>query len=158
MIQKLFTKCCKILPAVFEESLSYYEVLCKVRDKLNETIDSVNSEEEHIGELETEINDIKAAVPQLAGWIEYYTDTYPAVTVTIHNDIVATGIHKFVRPYQIGVIWGQAISMFNYTMNTALPYTNKYNLVFTDENDKTWSVKFDYDNGEYSNVTITEVT
>lgn len=32
----------KVLPLVYDESLSYYEVLCKVVAKLNEVIDVVN--------------------------------------------------------------------------------------------------------------------
>ena len=33
------TTCCqKVLPLVYDESLSYYEVLCKVQQKLNELI------------------------------------------------------------------------------------------------------------------------
>lgn len=32
----------KVLPTTYDESLSYYEVLCKLRDKLNEVIDAVN--------------------------------------------------------------------------------------------------------------------
>ena len=50
----------KILPLVYEESLSYYEVLCKVAQKLNETIESVNlSTEEvtHIREIVDAINE-----------------------------------------------------------------------------------------------------
>lgn len=34
--------CQKILPAVFDDSLSYYELLCKVIDKLNEVIKYAN--------------------------------------------------------------------------------------------------------------------
>lgn len=36
--------CQKILPLVYDDSLSYYEVLDKVVDKLNETIDYVNDD------------------------------------------------------------------------------------------------------------------
>lgn len=32
----------KILPLVFDESLSYYECLCKIVAKLNEIIDTIN--------------------------------------------------------------------------------------------------------------------
>ena len=31
--------CQKVLPLVYDDSLSYYEVLCKVRDYLNHIID-----------------------------------------------------------------------------------------------------------------------
>lgn len=38
--------CHKVLPAVFDDSLSYYELLCKVVDKLNEVIDVANLSQE----------------------------------------------------------------------------------------------------------------
>lgn len=34
--------CHKILPLVYEDSLSYYEVLCKMKAKLNEVIENIN--------------------------------------------------------------------------------------------------------------------
>ena len=55
----------KILPLVYEESLSYYEVLCKVAQKLNETIESVNlSTEEvtHIREIVDNLNETIEAI------------------------------------------------------------------------------------------------
>lgn len=42
----------KVLPAVYDESLSYYELLCKVIDKLNETIDLSNGTAEGLKELQ----------------------------------------------------------------------------------------------------------
>lgn len=42
MIDKLKYWCTKILPLVYDDSLSYYEVLCKTSAKLNEVIESTN--------------------------------------------------------------------------------------------------------------------
>jgi hypothetical protein len=42
MIDMLKNWCHKILPLVYDDSLSYYEVLCKTSAKLNEVIDSTN--------------------------------------------------------------------------------------------------------------------
>lgn len=42
MIDNLRYWCHKILPLVYEDSLSYYEALCKTSAKLNEVIDSTN--------------------------------------------------------------------------------------------------------------------
>lgn len=42
MIDKLKCWCHKILPLVYDDSLSYYEVLCKTNAKLNEVIESTN--------------------------------------------------------------------------------------------------------------------
>lgn len=42
-VGKFFPRCQKILPLVYDDSLSYYEVLCKVSNKLNVLIDDVNA-------------------------------------------------------------------------------------------------------------------
>ena len=42
--------CYKILPLVYDDSLSYYEVLCKVKEKLNEVINNTNNIPEIIAE------------------------------------------------------------------------------------------------------------
>lgn len=42
MIDKLKYWCNKILPLVYDDSLSYYEALCKTSEKLNEVIESTN--------------------------------------------------------------------------------------------------------------------
>lgn len=39
MVNKLKFWCFKVLPLVYDDSLSYYETLCKVVEKLNEVID-----------------------------------------------------------------------------------------------------------------------
>lgn len=40
----------KVLPLVYDNSLSYYEVLCELTNKINELVDAVN-------ELETKLNE-----------------------------------------------------------------------------------------------------
>lgn len=58
MIDKLKYWCNKILPLVYDDSLSYYEVLCKTSAKLNEVIDSTNG---LLGAWNTYKNDIDKA-------------------------------------------------------------------------------------------------
>lgn len=43
-LTKVKTYCAKVLPLVFDNSLSYYEFLCKLCHKLNETIDALNAQ------------------------------------------------------------------------------------------------------------------
>lgn len=43
--------CYKILPLVYEDSLSYYEVLCKMKSALNDVIENVNNLPEYIADL-----------------------------------------------------------------------------------------------------------
>lgn len=49
-VSKLRFWCHKVLPLVYDDSLSYYEVLCKVSAKLNEVIEIVNGLDEQINE------------------------------------------------------------------------------------------------------------
>ena len=50
--------CQKVLPLVYDNSLSYYEVLCKVAAKLNELINSDNEQGEAIQELQTAVQEL----------------------------------------------------------------------------------------------------
>lgn len=39
-----YDRCQKILPLTYDDSLSYYENLCKLTSKMNEIIDDINDE------------------------------------------------------------------------------------------------------------------
>lgn len=54
--------CFKILPLVFDEALSYYEVLCKLRNSLNDVIEQANSIVDELGLTDTEIDEIRTLV------------------------------------------------------------------------------------------------
>lgn len=64
-IEKLRFWCFKVLPLVYDDSLSYYEVLCKVKNKLNEMIDSMS-------ELSDTVNELQSAVAQIQHWIDTF--------------------------------------------------------------------------------------
>lgn len=48
--------CCKTLPSVFDESMSYYEVLCRVRDILNGCIKDIQLTADELQRFETQVN------------------------------------------------------------------------------------------------------
>lgn len=54
--------CQKVLPLVYDDSLSYYELLCKVVDYLNKTMENVNSLSENFDELQSAFNTLKKYV------------------------------------------------------------------------------------------------
>lgn len=56
-IERLNYWCHKILPLIYDDSLSYYEVLCKVRSKLNEVVDGTNENSEEIVALKQWVED-----------------------------------------------------------------------------------------------------
>ena len=66
--------CQKVLPAVYDDSLSYYELLCKVIEKLNELISKDNEQSEVINILAIELNELKELFEQFQehGFDDYY--------------------------------------------------------------------------------------
>lgn len=51
--------CQKVLPLVYDDSLSYYEVLCKVVDYINKIIGDMQTTDTEITELQNEIKQIQ---------------------------------------------------------------------------------------------------
>ena len=79
--------CQKILPLVYDDSLSYYELLCKVVDYLNKTMEDVDLLSEDVsnmftayGQLENyvniEIKDIKDWTEEHVGELESFVNNY----------------------------------------------------------------------------------
>lgn len=56
--QPLTYFCQKILPAVYDDSMSYYEVLCRVTKKLNEIIAKGEVTDQAILDIQKELNEI----------------------------------------------------------------------------------------------------
>lgn len=74
--------CQKVLPLVYDDSLSYYEVLCKVTDYINGIIDNQD-------EINTEIQALKAELQTVQTWIDNFDTT---VIEQIIRDYLATMI------------------------------------------------------------------
>ena len=59
-IKKMRFWCQKVIPLVYDDSLSYYETLCKFLEKLNEIIDLYNNIQENFeGYVDQEIDKLK---------------------------------------------------------------------------------------------------
>lgn len=82
--------CFKVLPLVYDDSLSYYEVLCKVRDKLNEMIDIFK-------DSEGTIHQMQEAIAQIQEWIDNFDTSY---AIEIIKSYLATMI--FVELDDVG--------------------------------------------------------
>lgn len=72
--------CQKVLPLVYDDSLSYYEVLCKVVDYINNLIKQDNATIDRIDELQQEL-----AVVQK--WIDDYDTSFAEAVI---NQYIAT--------------------------------------------------------------------
>ena len=60
--------CQKVLPLVYDDSLSYYELLCKVVNYLNNTIADVNT-------LGTDVDNLNNAYNELQSYVNNYFST-----------------------------------------------------------------------------------
>lgn len=59
--------CQKVLPLVYDDSLSYYELLCKVVNYLNSLIEDTKI-------LTTEVNEVRKAISELKKYVDNYFD------------------------------------------------------------------------------------
>lgn len=99
--------CQKVLPLVYDDSLSYYEVLCKVVDYINNLIDEDKLIEENITELQNELT-------QIQEWIDNYDTSYAEKVL---SEMIATMI--FVEINDSGYIVYNIPSNWNdITFNT----------------------------------------
>lgn len=67
--------CYKVLPLVYDESLSYYEILCKVVKYINNLID----QDKIIG---NELNNLKKELDTVNKWIDDFDTSYIEKIVT----------------------------------------------------------------------------
>ena len=82
-----FFWCQKVLPLVYDESLSYYEVLCKCVDYINKLIDTDNDIIENIDALKEELDTVKS-------WIDSF-DYEPLLNTVkeMINDYIKVGVY-----------------------------------------------------------------
>ena len=64
-IDKVKFWCYKVLPLVYDDSLSYYELLCKVVSKLNELIEKYASFDDMVEEIQTAIDALQKQIDEL---------------------------------------------------------------------------------------------
>ena len=61
--------CYKVLPLVYDDSLSYYEILCKVVDYINNLIETDKVQSADIEKLKQEIKEVQ-------NWIDNFDTSY----------------------------------------------------------------------------------
>ena len=117
--------CQKVLPLVYDDSLSYYELLCKVVCKLNEMAENQNNMSDEIKQVAQDLNDFKNQVPgmieaKVEEWLNNYITTHGLVnhvngmtgdvvlkklTATTEGGLSISGEDGYngrTLPYQIG--------------------------------------------------------
>ena len=63
-IDKVKFWCYKVLPLVYDDSLSYYELLCKVVSKLNELIEKYASFDDMVEEIQSAIDALQKQIDE----------------------------------------------------------------------------------------------
>ena len=69
--------CYKVLPLVYDDSLSYYEVLCKVVDYINKLIDQDKI-------FADEINNLRNDLKIVQDWIDNFDTSYAEKIISEH--------------------------------------------------------------------------
>lgn len=93
--------CQKVLPAVYDDSLTYYELLCKVIAKLNEVIEKDNEQSDVINIL---LEDLQALADEFetfkeSGFDDYYREQMEA-WLDAHMDEI---FEKYTRGVYFGL-------------------------------------------------------
>ena len=98
--------CQKVLPLVYDDSLSYYEVLCKVVEFLNQAIDAVNENTELVTTMRTELTQFEGGIDTRMTALESYVNNYfnnLDVQTEINNKLDAMAVSgelsELVEPY-----------------------------------------------------------
>ena len=76
--------CQKVLPLVYDESLSYFEVLCKVRDTLNELIKRDEVFGEVLRQMEKEVEEVNRWIANFdTKFVKELVDRYVATMIFV---------------------------------------------------------------------------
>lgn len=84
--------CYKVLPLVYDDSLSYYEVLCKVVEKLNEVIEAYSGTGDTIVELQNAVNELQK-------WVDEFDTSFI-------EEVVQEYLEKMVKTVTFGISSG----------------------------------------------------
>ena len=113
--------CQKVLPLVYDESLSYYELLCKVVDYLNKTMEDVD-------QMITDIGEFKAADTEFKTEVR---DAYIAFSREVSQAV--EGLETFVNNYFNNLDVQQEINNKLDAMAAAGYFDNLFSTLFTDD-------------------------
>lgn len=112
--------CYKVLPLVYDDSLSYYEVLCKVVDYINKLIE----QDKIFGDELTKLREDLATVQK---WIDNYDTTYVKNLVEkfISNMIYVDISDSGYIIYHIPESWND-IKFYTTGLDITVPTENEY--------------------------------
>lgn len=122
--------CQKVLPLVYDDSLSYYELLCKVVDYLNKLSDSLNNTNEQIMQLAKEFNELKNYIDNYFDELDVQTEVNNKIqqlqesgyfehliNVTKFNEL-SSSVNKSISDFENSV--NKSISAFENSVNKTI--------------------------------------
>lgn len=113
-IENIRFMCHKVLPLVYDESLSYYEVLCKVANKLNESIEATNQLDDNVDNLNDRVNTISTTVARMAEELNTFEANMTASFNRLEAEITETVDSKMREvDNKIGVMDNKIIQIDN---------------------------------------------
>ena len=115
--------CQKVLPAVYDDSLSYYELLCKVVDYLNKVIDLTNTQSDAITELQETLEQFMSGqfddyIQEIVDeWFEEHGDNLFEEVEELKDIVedfaeIVAPLSRLGEPVQLGVL-----STFRFALN-----------------------------------------
>ena len=89
--------CQKVLPLVYDDSLSYYELLCKVVDYLNNTIADVNTLGTDVDNLNNAYNELQSYVNDYFSTLDVQDEINNRLDELVENGTMSALISPFIR-------------------------------------------------------------
>lgn len=122
-IQQVRFWCQKVLPLVYDDSLSYYEVLCKVVSQLNNFIDDYN---EFVSEFPDEVQSV--VEEEVSRYISQLIGNYSAYPLNNLQKYMRLGYDRQFRVLCCGtsITWGQDGSVRNPDNPQQVAAANRY--------------------------------
>ena len=97
--------CQKVLPLVYDDSLSYYELLCKVVDYLNKTMEDVSNMSEDIDKLYTAFNELQSYVNNYFESLDVQEEINNKLDEMVNDGTLQGIITKITQTYVINIVW-----------------------------------------------------
>lgn len=125
----------KILPLVYEDALSYYEVLCKVAQKLNETIEKVNLSTEEVENIREIVDGLRDTIDAInEGMVKSVNGKHPdadggvivdAPSVPLNPPLIISGQNRNYLQEAISaliMVYGEIDDELQEYMRNSAPY------------------------------------
>lgn len=115
--------CQKVLPLVYDNSLSYYELLCKVVKYLNDVIQNCDNMNTNIDALNKAFNQLQAYVNEYFDELNVQQFVNAALDEMVDNGTFAEIVEPYLTQAMANV--GQAIENQNNTIDNAIEQQNQ---------------------------------